>query len=311
MLLKNKLVKSLITKISLFSQKSERRIKRIEFIRGLYRYPHKMLGRILPPDNSIEKTDILVFAAHPDDDILGLGTTLYRHSLNNENIKVVFITNGTGRDGESWNIRLRESNKKSETRYREAVKALSLINIPRKNILCLGYPDGGTQRYIKNMLEDVLNLIQKMNPSRIYVHCIEGGHDDHDLTSTVVKSVCQGISYTNVFEWAEYNPEQPLGAPDVKFLRSTINKMKTTYIKISEEERQLKRQMLACHQSQDVEQFFPMGEAIRKAETSKVEKELFELSQISEIKLKPIVKELREAMQKCQIKNDLERIKAV
>lgn len=296
LILKNRLVKKILINIIEFSAKNEKRIKNVEYVRGLYRYPKKMLGRKLPTKNLNDKTDVLVFAAHPDDDVLGLGTTLYRHSLKNDSTRVVFVTNGSGRDGESWNIRFRESKRKTITRYQEALNALSLINIPDTNIYCLGYPDGGTQRYVKNMAADILKLIQELNPRRIYVHCIEGGHIDHDLTSFVVKSVCYSIGYSNIFEWTEYNPEQPLGAHKVKFLPTYINKSKTVTIEISEKERELKRQMLACHESQDVEQFYLQGEAIRKAKTSQVEKEVFEYCQIPETKLKTIINEIREVL---------------
>jgi LmbE family N-acetylglucosaminyl deacetylase len=257
-----------------------------------------MLGSKFPINHDNEETDVLVFAAHPDDDVLGLSTTLYRHSLKNENLKVVFVTNGTGRDGESWNISDSESKKKSEIRYREAVNALSLINISTENIFCLGYPDGGTQRYLKNIATDVIMLVKKLKPGRIYVHCIEGGHVDHDMTSFVVKSVCNKIAYTNVFEWTEYNPIQPLGAQNVKFLPSQSTGLKEIKIDISENERILKRKMLTCHYSQDIEQFFLQGEAIRQANTSQLEAELFEHCQLPKKRLLSIVKSFTKSIKR-------------
>lgn len=257
-----------------------------------------MLGRKFPL-NFINNTDVLVFAAHPDDDVLGLGTTLSRHSRNGDQIKVIFVTNGTGRGSESWNSKVSESKKKSEIRYKEAVQALSQINIPKENIFCLGYPDGGTQRYLKNMSRDILIGIQKLNPGRVYVHCIEGGHGDHDLTSFVVKSICNKIGYSNVFEWTEYNPIQPLGAHDVKFLPAQSTELKEVKIDISEEERILKRNMLACHSSQDVEQFFLQGEAIRQAKISKLEIELYEHCQLPRRTLHPIIKNFYKILMFC------------
>ncbi|MGE8204577.1 PIG-L deacetylase family protein [Heyndrickxia sp. NPDC080065] len=279
-----------------YVQGRERFIKQIEFIRGLYRYPSRMLGRKFPVIDVDDDTDVLVFAAHPDDDVLGLGTALYRHSLEEDNIKVVFITNGTGRGGESWNVKVSESIRKSNIRYREAVQALSLINIPKENIYCLGFPDGGTQRYLKNMSMDIQQLVQKLDPGRIYVHCMEGGHRDHDLTSFVVKTVCNKVGYSKVFEWTEYNPMQPLGAHDVNFLPTQSAVGKEIKINISVEERRVKRKMLACHQSQDVEQFFLQGEAIRKADISHLEMELFEHCQFPKRELIRIVDDFNKSL---------------
>lgn len=287
----------ILAKIINFTSKHERLIKLIENIRGLYRYPEKMVGRKIT-GHIKEKTDILVFAAHPDDDILGLGTTMIRHRLKGDIIKLAFITNGTARGGESWNTRRGTSEQKSKIRHKEAVQALSLINISSDNIVCLGYPDGGIQRYLQNIAHDILTIIQKSNPKRIYVHCIEGGHRDHDLTSYVVKSVCYYIGYLNVYEWAEYNPKQPLGTKDIKFLSTKFNKQGEMKIEISKEERMIKRRMLACHQSQDVEQFFLQGEALRRADTKNTEKELMEYSQFSPKKLTSLIESFRKSIRK-------------
>ena len=282
----------------------EKVTKVIEYVRGLYRYPKKMLGRKFSHDYTDDRTDVLVFAAHPDDDILGLGTTLIRHSKNGDNIKVIFVTNGSGGIGESWNLSVGEAKRRSDVRYLEAVKALSLINIPEENITCLGYPDGGTQRYLKNMLVDFFMLIQEINPERIYVHCIEGGHCDHDMTSYVVKSICNKIGFNNVFEWTEYNSIQPIGTNHVKFLPSQSTSFQETIIDISADERILKRKMLAMHHSQDVEKFFLQGEAIRQANITQIENDLYEHCQLSKRKLIPLVTDFNKAMMKLKRGND-------
>ena len=49
---------------------------------------------------------------------------------------------------------------------KEAVNALLQINIPRDNIYCLGFPDGGTQRYLKKLAIDISMIIEKLNPGR-------------------------------------------------------------------------------------------------------------------------------------------------
>ncbi|RFU64735.1 PIG-L deacetylase family protein [Peribacillus glennii] len=275
---------------------SEQIIKKIEIKRGLYQYPDKMLGRKLPfydnQDVNGEKTDVLVFAAHADDEILGLGATLYRHSQKRDNIKIVYTTNGSADwfGAQSWNIRADTSKKRAEKRYREGVKALSLLNIPKENIFCLGYPDGGTQRYLTNMSDDVKNLLQTFNPEKVYVHSVEGGHIDHDITSFVVKYTCEKIGYRNVFEWAEYHRKQPIGTKEIIFLPNPFTTIDETIIDISEEERNLKKIMLSCHISQDIEQFYTQGEAIRRANLSNLAIELYTYCKLPKFKLKSIVK---------------------
>jgi LmbE family N-acetylglucosaminyl deacetylase len=295
LLFRKEKIKELIHTVVLYIRGHEKLKRKIEYIRGLYRHPRKMVGRKLQI-NYTSHTDVLVIGAHPDDDVLGLGTTMYRHSLKGDNIKVIFVTNGSGRFGQSWRMKVSDIKRKSEIRYSEAVQALSLINIPKENILCLGYPDAGIHRYLINLSVDILMLIQKLSPGRIYVHCIEGGHSDHDVTSFVVKLICNKIGYSNVFEWVQYNPKQPLGTLDVKFLPTKSTELKGIQIDISKEERLLKRKMLASHNSQDVEQFFLQGEAIRQADISNLEMELYENGELPKEKLFPLVKELNNYM---------------
>ncbi|MEN1969997.1 PIG-L family deacetylase [Lentibacillus sp. N15] len=269
----------------------DKMIKLIEYTRGLYRYPSRMIGRRIKKDTK-NSTDILVIAAHPDDEILGVGTTIYRHIKNGDNVTVVYVTNGSGGDGASWKTKINDTHHISEIRYREGIKALSLIGMFAQDVICLGYPDAGTHRYVDHIAHDVLSLIQKLKPERIYVHCIEGGHSDHDFTSFIVKAVCGKIEFNNVYEWAEYNRSQPLGTKDVKFLDNGSHCSKSINIDITDRERLLKKKMLACHKSQGVVAHFTMGEAIRQANLTNMEVELLKYSLFPKKRLRPIMNQL-------------------
>lgn len=275
-------------------------IKTIEKIRGLYK-PNKMIGRNLTfsPDNS--STDLLVFAAHADDDILGLGITLSRYSIK-ERIKIIFTTNGTADwtgTRQSWNISKRKAKKRAENRYKEAAKALALIGIPEENIFCLGYPDSGTHRYLSSMFKDIQMILQKFNPEKVYVHSIEGGHNDHDMTSYVVKTCCQLNGFDDVHEWAQYNPwrPQPIGTADVQFLPSPFHEdFKGVQLNIADEERLLKKKMLAKHVSQNVIPYFMQGEATRKADLLHACDELFEFCRLPKPRLRRIIKNFQRSL---------------
>ncbi|WP_106496642.1 PIG-L deacetylase family protein [Lentibacillus sp. Marseille-P4043] len=285
------IVKSSIAKLVNRNIGLDNLIKLIEYGRGLYRYPNNMIGRNLSQDLE-DNADILVIAAHPDDEVLGVGTTLHRHRKNGDNVAVTYVTNGAGGKGSTWKFKTEVTKNIAAIRYKEGVQALSLINIPRKNVFCLGYPDLGMHRYIKDIATDVHMLIEKLNPQKIYVHCIEGGHGDHDMTSFIVKSVCSKLGFHNVFEWAEYNKRQVIGTKEINFKYSRTTNSKETIINISNEERSLKKRMLAYHESQGVVEHYMMGEAIRQANVSDLEKELFEYSRYPKERLKPVVNKI-------------------
>ncbi|WP_251549848.1 PIG-L deacetylase family protein [Neobacillus muris] len=258
------LVKKKITELFQLFVGVQKTIKFKEYMKGLYRYPTAMIGRKV----SIHPTDVLVFAAHPDDEVLGLSAMMSRHLAHGEKVTVVYVTDGSKRGEDSWRRKKHLSQKIAETRYKEGTQGLSILNIPEKNVLSLGFPDGGTHRYLKEMANDIHFVINQAVPQKIYVHCIEGGHNDHDLVSLVVKSVCNYLQFQNVIEWAEYSPLYPIGTEKMKFLSPLEHHHSKEYvIELTDEERKQKKRMLACHQSQNVEGAYTQGEIIRRAKS--------------------------------------------
>lgn len=285
-------IKEGIVKIKQYILGLNKIIKGIEYIRGIYRYPKSMAGRKFDLNRINNDVDVLILAAHPDDDVLGLGTTLYRHSLTGSNIVVVFVTNGSGI---SWNNRKGNTLEISNMRYKEASQALSLIKIPQENILSLGYPDQGSHRYLKYIAKDINLLIEKLHPKLVYTHCIEGGHSDHDMTSFVVKKVCKKIGFDNLYEWTEYNPRQSIGSKNVRFLPSKVTNFDEEIIDVSNEERMLKKDMLSFHKSQNIEKFYDQGEAIRKSSFVHIENDLQSYCSFPKKRIKVIVQEFNKS----------------
>lgn len=286
---------------------TQRTIKLKEYLKGLYRYPNKMIGRNISHINK-NNTDVLVFAAHPDDELLGLSSLINKHFLKGEKIIVVYVTDGSGRDGESWKKERPISERNAKVRYQEGILGLSILKIPAKNILCLGFPDGGTHRYLKEMSKDVYMLIKRLSPKQIYVHCIEGGHNDHDLVSLVVKSVCNKLNFSNIFEWAEYNSLYPLGSKKIDFLPSLPfhSRNAVRNINLSEIELKNKRKMLSCHVSQKVDDVYSCNEIIRKADIRHLKDELIAYSQVSREEWFPMIEKFLSYMKlnHLQIHND-------
>lgn len=241
-------------------------IKRREYRDGVCRYPDSIIGRQNFPGDHLHRGGILVIAAHPDDDVLGVATTLIRHAKSGDPITIVFTTNGAGGD---WKSSVAEQRAYADLRYAEACEGLALLDIPPSNVISLGFPDGGLHRYIQPLTSDLLHLFQTVRPARIYVHAIEGGHIDHDVTSFVVQFLCQQLHLPDVYEWAEYNRETPLGAPQIHFPNDPfLNDSAYTRIDLTEDELSLKTKMLSKHQSQrDVIRIAPSrhSEVIRAA----------------------------------------------
>lgn len=94
---------------------------------------------------------ILIFAPHPDDEILGCAGIMQKAKAMNIPVRVLFLTLG---DSNEWAFLLYRKHpvvmpgsaeRMGEIRHDEAVKAAVVLDIPPEDLIFLGYPDFGTQ----------------------------------------------------------------------------------------------------------------------------------------------------------------------
>jgi len=95
--------------------------------------------------------DVLVFAPHPDDEIVGTAGVIQHAVAAAKRVRVVFVTNGDGYPraaAELLNKPLSDLAPPdfvslAATRQREAVSAAGLLGLSAANLVFLGYPDAG------------------------------------------------------------------------------------------------------------------------------------------------------------------------
>jgi LmbE family N-acetylglucosaminyl deacetylase len=94
--------------------------------------------------------DVLVFAPHPDDEVIGTGGVLQQAVARGERVRIVFVTNGDGYPrAASFLTRQPASGlgtsdfiKLATARQREAINAAAVLGIRPSSLVFLGYPDG-------------------------------------------------------------------------------------------------------------------------------------------------------------------------
>ena len=120
----------------------------------------------------------LVFAAHPDDEILGCGGTIAKLSKKEDVYCIVF---SYGSRWPPW------QNPKEVERIRRAElqKADAILGI-RKTFV-LGLEDTGFFAMKKQAKQEVLHYIKKFKPDKILTHSVNDTHPDHSVVSLVVK----------------------------------------------------------------------------------------------------------------------------
>jgi LmbE family N-acetylglucosaminyl deacetylase len=94
--------------------------------------------------------DLLVFAPHPDDEVIGAGGILQRALESGKRVLIVFVTNGDGYRSAASALLHKPTSalvnsdyvKLAATRQREALAADHVLGVSASNLIFLGYPDG-------------------------------------------------------------------------------------------------------------------------------------------------------------------------
>ncbi len=125
------------------------------------------------------KKKVLVFAAHPDDELLGLGGTLIKHVSQGDHVSVVVFTTGvTSRNKKNQDIQIAKLKK-------------NFINVSKflkfKKIFYLGLNDQKLDKYpIIEIIKKVEKIKNLVNPDIIYTHHYSDLNKDHRITTESV-----------------------------------------------------------------------------------------------------------------------------
>jgi N-acetylglucosamine malate deacetylase 1 len=128
----------------------------------------------------------IVFAPHQDDETFGCGGIIALKKARKIPVKVVFLTDGTGRRPE-W-IKAEEM---INIRQQEAIKALKYLGLESSSIDFLSYKDGSlaqlSSQKRKKIVSELAVLIQEFNPGEIYLPHHNDRHLEHEATYELVE----------------------------------------------------------------------------------------------------------------------------
>ena len=113
------------------------------------------------------KDRILILAPHEDDETLGAGGLIQKAVSVGAAVRVVYLTYGDHNElafvlyrKRPW-VTAKINQQMGEVRRREAVEAMATLGVPSKNLVFLGYPDGGTLEIWKKHWGDKPPLVSK------------------------------------------------------------------------------------------------------------------------------------------------------
>ena len=117
---------------------------------------------------------VLVIAAHPDDETLGMGGTIHKLSLLGSRVRVIFLSDGVGSRDE-----IRES---VDSRRAAAISALRVLNCT--DVHFYDYPDNSMDTMpLIDIVKTVEKSIDDFDPTVLFTHFPHDLNVDHRITS--------------------------------------------------------------------------------------------------------------------------------
>lgn len=147
------------------------------------------------------RENILVIAAHPDDEIFGPGGTLAKYASEGKNIFAIIFS--FGEQSHPW----LQKAVTAKTRVRECKAAADIISC--KNTLFLGFKEGNFRHDIKKkgFASKFRNIIASINPSKIFVHSSRDLHPDHRAVHKITLSTLTAMkSNAEVYVYEIWTP---------------------------------------------------------------------------------------------------------
>jgi len=146
---------------------------------------------------------VLIIAAHPDDEVLGCGGTIAKHTNSGDCVHLLLMGSGIG---SRKNAIVDEFN----TRIAAQKKAMNILNISSTKIL--DYPDNKMD--MVPLLEVALSIeleIARLKPSVVYTHSIADLNIDHCVTYNATLIACRPLPESSVKEIYAYEVPSSTG----------------------------------------------------------------------------------------------------
>jgi N-acetylglucosamine malate deacetylase 2 len=201
-----------------------------------------------PVRRPIAGAGVAVVVAHPDDETIGCGALLRRLA----GVTLIVVTDGAPRNpDEARRHGFAGIEEYAWARLRELDAALALANVGGRHVIRFGLFDQAAALRLPDLTRDLYRLICARGLRILLTHAYEGGHPDHDATAFAVhqaaRLAARGGDPATVVEMPFYRAGAGAGWVVQRFA-SERNDACT--IRLTEEERALKRRMLAGYATQ-------------------------------------------------------------
>ncbi len=139
--------------------------------------------------------NVLIIAAHPDDEILGMGGTILKHTTKNDHVTIVYMATGvTARKSEhelKSNEEKKLQNEILELR-KHALKAAKILKV--NDIKFYDFPDNQMDSItLLKVIKAIEKEIKSVKPERIYTNHYGDLNVDHKTVSNATITACRPL----------------------------------------------------------------------------------------------------------------------
>ena len=201
----------------------------------------------------------VVLAAHPDDETIGVGALL-SHLPGSV---VIHTTDGAAQGEGHGFASQRERGARqayAQTRRVEVVHALALAGVTANRVHCLGANDQEASFHLAPLSLRLVRFLHDLHPRMLVTHSYEGGHPDHDATAFIAHAAVallrrSGGEVPTRLEMTSYNAgSRRLAVADfLQVCDAAAPPLRDDGVVehvLAPEERDLKRRMFACFETQ-------------------------------------------------------------
>ncbi|MEW6102598.1 MAG: PIG-L deacetylase family protein [bacterium] len=156
----------------------------------LYEVIQPYIKYSLPLEENLPSEKILVLAPHPDDEAIGCGGTIYKHTKRGGLAKIVYITSS------------------SDTRTKEAKKSASVLNV--RDFEFWGFSQRGLREEEDELNDRLYIEISSYKPEIIFLPFLIDNHPDHHALNASFQKCCQkGCFKGMVYSYPIWLPVYP------------------------------------------------------------------------------------------------------